>query len=515
MSWPAAIRAGIALAACALSAFEVAARRRGRLLPVCAVRGGFGLLATAAVCACLGAQQLPGFSYHSWELFHHYLGAKYQPELGYQRLYACTAVAESEQSPESLAEVRLRRLRDLETGRIVGAATALARPQSCKARFSPARWSAFRADVTFFRSQAADVLFWERIQEDHGYNAPPLGTAQGKLLASWVPATPAGLRALASLDPLLLAGLFSALGWAFGWRVLAVSLIVWGTMLPGNEFFTAGAMLRQDWLFWTILAACLARRRYPFLAGGALAAAALLRVFPVLLFAGWLAAAIGHRIRHRRFLRAHLRALAGALVVGGALVGVSVAATGPRAYGDFFAHLRVYRDMPLTNDMGLPQILAYRPGSRVARTVDYRQIDPFSTWIATQRETREARRPLLWALGCALTAVVLLVAARLRSLWIAQALGLVLLVATLSLPCYYYSVFLLAPLLGAVRGGYERAALLVAGASALLAAFPGLSRYWDDLYFAESLLFLSFSLGLPLAFGRRLGPRSYAPSPAG
>jgi hypothetical protein len=50
--------------------------------------------------------------YHRWEQFHYFLGAKYFPELGYTRLYQCTAVAEAEQDGGKLEDrVRLHDLR--------------------------------------------------------------------------------------------------------------------------------------------------------------------------------------------------------------------------------------------------------------------------------------------------------------------------------------------------------------------------------------------------------------------
>jgi hypothetical protein len=500
------IKGFIALLSAALSAGEAFARRRGRPLPARTIRWAAGALAGAAVCAYLISQQTPGFSYHRWEFFHHYIGAKYQPELGYERIYRCTAVAQSELGPASLAEVRLRRLRDLETNRRSTTDGALAEPDRCKARFSPERWSAFKRDVAFFRAQTPDPLHWERIQEDHGYNAPPLWTAQGKLLTSLIPATTAGLSTLACIDPLLLVGMFFALGWAFGWRVLCAALVFWGVALPGHEVFTAGALLRQDWLFWTVLAACLTRRRRHFLAGGALATASLLRVFPGLLFAGWLTAAVAHRLRRHRFLRAHVHAFAGALVVGGVLALVSAGVAGPGAYGDFVGHMRLYQGTPLTNDMGLPQILAYRLQGRTERTVDFARIDPYEPWIAMQLEARQSRRPLLVVAIGTLAVLFVLATARLRALWVAQALGLVWIVALVPLPCYYYSVFLLSTVLGAVHRRYDRAALLVAAASAALAACPWLSSSWDDAYVAQSVLFLGFAAGLLCAFGRRRRP---------
>ena len=45
--------------------------------------------------------------------------------------------------------------------------------------------------------------------------------------------------------------------------------------------------MRQDWIFLLTASICLVRKRYFFLGGAALTWSALLRVFPLLFFAGW------------------------------------------------------------------------------------------------------------------------------------------------------------------------------------------------------------------------------------
>ena len=74
--------------------------------------------------------------------------------------------------------------------------------------------------------------------------------------------------------------MFAAIYWAFGWRVFAVAAIFWGCQLPAEYFWTGGAFMRQDWLFWLVLSACLVRKRFHALGGAAFAYSTLLRVFP-------------------------------------------------------------------------------------------------------------------------------------------------------------------------------------------------------------------------------------------
>lgn len=120
-----------------------------------------------------------------------------------------------------------------------------------------------------------------------------------------------------------------------------------------------------------------------------------------------------------------------------------------------------------------------------------------------QLAARESSKPLRYALTGGLAIWFVVAVARLRSLWIALVLGLVGLVAATALPCYYYTVFLLATLLGAVSRSYERAALVTAGASALLVVCPWFLDNQDDYYFAEGLLFLAFAVALRPCQGRR------------
>ena len=53
----------------------------------------------------------------------------------------------------------------------------------------------------------------------------------------------------ALIDPvLLLAVMCGLVWWAFGWRVLAVALVWWGTNYPARYTYIGGAFLREDWL---------------------------------------------------------------------------------------------------------------------------------------------------------------------------------------------------------------------------------------------------------------------------
>ncbi|AUX41583.1 uncharacterized protein SOCE26_030040 [Sorangium cellulosum] len=325
----------------------------------------------------------PSF-YHRWEYYHYYLGAKYFPEMAYDNLYKCTVIAQDEigvvtytddvtGQPVTLdmsAEVRRpdRKIRNLGVDNLlIHVAGVLASPEECKAHFSSTRWSAFKADVQFFRT-ASEKDYWEAMQRDHGYNPPPVWTVMGRILAELHPATKGYLQLLTCFDGAYLIGVFAALYWAFGWRVCALGAIFWGCQSPAPFFWTGGAFLRHDWLFFVVLSACLARKRYHRLAGASMVYAGLLRVFPGLVVIGWLVVAGIYILRHKRMARSHVQVLMGGVLAAAALLTVSVGVSGSGSYRQFYEHtLRVHDQTPVTNHMGLRVLVSprVRDGGRV------------------------------------------------------------------------------------------------------------------------------------------------------
>lgn len=260
---------------------------RDRLLVAIGVSAGFGY-------ANFGHLHFDNFI-HTWDTYHYYIGAKYFPEVGYDRMYECAIIADSEDfPPEKLAKMREQRIvTNLRTNIMekVGE-TVLLRPQECKAYFSNERWSEFKKDIAFFRARVNDKR-WEEIHHDHGYNASPVWTLLGYVITNTGTATLQQITFVDLFDPLYLALMAAMIWWAFGPRVFAVAMIMLGTNWASRFFYwTGGALLRHDWLFYTVAVVCLARRGKPLMAGVALAYATLLRLFPGLLLAGPVLAAI-------------------------------------------------------------------------------------------------------------------------------------------------------------------------------------------------------------------------------
>jgi hypothetical protein len=371
--------------------------------------------------------------------------------------------------------------------------------------------------VTFFRI-ASDKQYWEDMQKDHGYNPPPVWTVLGNFFGNLHPAATHYLQFLGALDPLYLGLMFLAVAWAFGWRIFAVAALFWGCQSPAPSFWTLGAFLRQDWLFYFVFAACLTRKRYYTLAGASMVYSALLRVFPGLAVIGWLVVAGVHLIKHRTLSRPQLKLILGGTLAAALLIPVSLKVAGRDSYRQFFNHtLKVHDQTPLTNHMGLRVLIAQKypfeiqvppvqigslePGSllklgtgiesgRMKYAKDGKSLDPFETWKRMRNERYERYKPVAYGVMALTLAFFIYVVRRVKSLWIAQCLAQVFLIVFSQLTCYYYSFMVLLALLTRINRELE----------APLFGYLALTQivfivfYWnDDKYWMLTAIALGFS----------------------
>jgi hypothetical protein len=508
-----ALKAVLAFSAIAMSVWALMRRLAGHPFPKRIVTLALVVFGGLGVAAYVGSDDLGASNFvHRWELFHYYLGSKYPRELGYKRLYTCAAVAQSELDPGQRAEVMARKIRDLETDIIQEAAPVLEHPEECKRHFSPQRWKAFKKDVAWFR-HSSSRSFWEGMQTDHGYNPPPVWTMSGHFFGAFFPAaTTQSMGVLASLDTIVFALTFFFVWWGFGLETCCLVLVFWGTQFPANGYFTGGAFLRQDWLMFLVMSACLLRKRYWALAGAALATSALLRVFPALFFAGIGLVALSHLYKHKRFAKHHLRVFAGAALATVVLVTGSVAVAGEKSYEGFVEHIALHHRTPLTNNMGLSVLLSYTQAGRAEFTRDKNLLDEFGKWADAHSAALARRRPMYLSLNGFFLVVFIMAVRRIKTLWIAMGLSAILLVTIPSLTCYYYSFFLVPALLSKasrVTGGLT---LLAAGISSVLVLWPRVSYQWDDRFTTQSFVFLAFALVLVLGFLHEL-PKRKPPVP--
>ncbi len=224
--------------------------------------------------------QRSGFvNYH--EHFHHYLGSKYFPELGYDGLYAASLAAQKQNRPTATLP---RIVRNLLTNEVVPLHTEAVFLRQIKNRFSPHRWGEFRRDHALIMNAATPELRG-LLRVDHGYNATPTGTAIARVGTSLISADPLGLGILSLVDILLALVMFSLIGRTYGTRTLCTSLVIFGLGF-GWRYMYVGSLMRLDWLVAVISAFCLLERKRPAMAGALLGYATASRIFPALLLAG-------------------------------------------------------------------------------------------------------------------------------------------------------------------------------------------------------------------------------------
>lgn len=499
---------GLAVAGLALLTWGYALARRGRPRAHRRLRDALlallGLIAAGAYIN-FGAFHFPSFV-HGWDLFHYYMGGKYSQELGYERLYECATIADSETGLGR--QVAQRRLTDLRTNVIetAGDLDLLAHPERCKSHFSSERWESFRQDVAFFR-QREPPQRWEDLFTDHGYNGTPVWAIAGGFLANLSPAGERQIAALASLDLAYLAAMVLLIGWGFGWRMACVALLVFATNFPSRFFWTGGSFLRQDWLFWTVATVVFLRKDKPVAAGASLAYAALLRIFPAFLLLGPLLAGLHALRRERRVDHRLLRFFAGGLVAAVLLGSISLIQRGPQAWTGFVHNTLKHAETPLTNNMGLRTVVAYRP-SEVGRVLrSDRLLDPWQEWKeARKRSFREAR--VVYAFLVLGFLALLAFAVRGKPLWVTAALGATSIAACVELTSYYYAFLIVVALLHAEREETGIVLLACTASTQFIAWSPliGMPDWFDEQFMLLSLVTLGAFVVLLRVFSASSDP---------
>jgi len=494
----------VAVAAAALLAGDAFVRRGRRPARFPRFRdAALVVLAAAAVLAWTNLGRFHGgHLVHVPDVYHYYVGAKYAPELGYTRLYACTAVAGAEDGLES--RVRARTLRNLATNEIESTARILAEPERCKAHFAPERWEAFRRDVRWFRQKLAPRR-WIQAQHDHGYNASPAWTVLGGALAQTGPATDARMRALALLDFALLAAMAAACAWAFGWRSTCVALVFFGTSYLAPFGWTGGGLLRQAWLAAAVGGICLLRRGLPASGGFLLGTSALLRLFPGLLL---LAVGIQGLLALRRdgvwsLPRTPLRTALGAVAAALVLVPLSAWWTGGLdTWADFAENSRLHLDTPLRNHVGWATVVAFDPDARARDLEAAGAADPYARFKEARRAAFERRWPL-FAAGVAAFAALFAWAVRGREVWVAALLGTGLVVVAAELTSYYYSLLLG---YGLLWSRHPAVGAALCGLSALSWGLAEVFGFYDEIFTWASLACVAFVAFATIAVGRAPRP---------
>jgi hypothetical protein len=415
--------------------------------------------------------------------FHYFLGAKYFPELGYTRLYSCTAVAEANAFPRQRFRGRL--VRELESNRLVPIQDVIDRLELCMSHFEPERWIEFQLDVAWFRARIAPVK-WRWMIMDHGYNAPPVWGVLGISAANLLDVSRSSLTVASLIDPALQLVMWTAVAWAFGWQGLCVALIFWGTNGLGEFSFVGGGYLRQDWLCAAVVGLCALRREKHLAAGALLATSALLRIFPafLILALGVRTLCVMWKARSLKPPAAHLRFAGGCLLTVSILVPLSGATSGFDSWPRFAENIRLHRETPLLNYIGLLTIASYDGANPVPADLSTQESE---RWKDGRQEALRERSWLVLAIW--LLYVVLLVRAAGRSPdWVVAILGVGGVFMFLEITAYYYSVLIAIALL------HERD--FVAGPA--ICAFSAISLLLTTYWASSGLAFVHAGMSASL-----------------
>ncbi|MFO0552461.1 MAG: hypothetical protein U0271_28995 [Polyangiaceae bacterium] len=464
--------------------------------------------------------------YHRHDQYHYYMGAKYFPEIGYDGLYKCTAIAQDEIGVATVEvdgrtrpfDVRgnVRKpgklIRNLSGDNLLMKVDDLLADHSiCTKRFTPKRWEQYKRDVTFFATQAYLDDYWDGMQKDHGYNPPPVWTMLGYLLGNAHDASVLYMQFLGCIDVVFILGAFIALWWAFGWRGFAVAGVLWGCQASAPYYWTGGAMLRQDWFFFFVFAVCLARKRYMGLAAASLVYSALLRVFPGLAVMGWLVVAGAHLVKHRSLKKEHLRMLVGGTAAAAVLILASIVIVGKDSYKKFYHHtIEVHDQTPLTNHMGLRVVIGHDVGfdkesGRMKFAKEGGHIDPFDKWKQMRNDRYKAYKPVAYSLIAVSLIAFIAVVRRIKNMWIAQCVSQIWIILLSQLTCYYYSFVIISAPLARARRSLEAYMFGFAAFTQIGWRTVGMN---DDKYTLLTLMSMIFCYFLLFSFAARELPSS-------
>lgn len=444
-----AIKLGLALVATCLLGWGALADRKGQGGAGKRLRDG--LLVVLAAAATAGWWNFFAFHYggperslphvHDWDAYHYFVGAKYFDELGYTHLYTCSVAA----GPDAWRAERGAGpvVRNLLTNRLESPRPADLR--ACRTRFSASRWAAFQADIAWFRGRIPN---WNDVFLDWGFNATPVWIAFGQALIGDRPASSGVIAWRTLVDVPLLALGFASVAWAFGWRVLCVVLVFWGTNLPADYGWTGGSLLRHPWFALLLSGIALLRREHAFLGGAALGTATALRIFPGAVFGGL--ALLGLL---RLVDRSNPHALTRSLRIGaGALAALAVlalsAAPSTQGFSTWlsFASNSAVDTVPSANNIGLKGILAHREHDKWAMVKG--MPSSVSRWERGRSEALASREG--WRIAGIAAGIVLLGAAAIRHReedWVAATLSIGAVPIAFHLASYYHACIVVFALL--------------------------------------------------------------------
>lgn len=268
---------------------------------------------------------MPWVLVHEHDIYHYYMGSKYSPQVGYDDLYQCTTVAES----ENLGEDPSYTVRKMDDYNFVWSREVIAHADEYRDRFSPERWEEFKGDVAVFRKGLGGGERWTTVLRDNGYNATPVWNMIARPITNTISVQwPPGMLLLALFDTALLVLAFVAVARSFDTRTSLMALVFLGTLVTMADGTIRGAFLRLDWLVALMLAICAVKRQRYKTAGALVAYAAMIRIFPLVFLFGLGAKAVWDFLSTRRLNRRYVEFFVVCALVAAALFAASVTLSG-------------------------------------------------------------------------------------------------------------------------------------------------------------------------------------------
>jgi hypothetical protein len=374
-------------------------------------RGRRGIYIAFVMLAALSWTQFGKFNggdpLHTWDAFHYFMGTKYFPEVGYFDLYRCGAAAEREAGHGDPLDTML--IRDVENNRLYPGDWTRTPAGRCRASFSKARWTAFKADLGKFRSLFVGHTLAEAFS-DHGFNATPLNVVWLRVWTHDLTVTTPHLIGLAQLDSVALAATVAVLWWGFGALPGVVAALFLGMGGFWSYHWVGGCIGRHTWLFFCALGFAFLAKNRPFSGGVALTLAGLLRLFPLVFVGAVGLGAIVQAIRYRRLETWARRFLAGTAVTFALGTAIPGAAVGFSAYPSFLHVFERHSHSPLSNQLGLSTLLSWTAGESTESLLDARLTNPYERWQNHRANRTTERRPL-WAFAAAISLAMIVLSA--------------------------------------------------------------------------------------------------------
>jgi hypothetical protein len=424
---------------------------------------------------------------HYWDFFHYYMGAKYFEELGYTGLYDAATRADAEDLPAIDGRAPVRSLADYSIGTREQAA---ARGATVAAGFAPERWAAFKADLAVFRASSEEAWRASAVLMDHGYNGTPLVSAVfGTVARQGLLDTGVFVRSAAFAD-LVLAALAALLIGRWLGAGPGLCFLALFFLNPLNDYaMVGGGYLRHLHLILLALGAAAYVSERKVAAGALLAAAGLLRLFPLLLVAGLLARHLVHRDR-LALLRRDARFLAAFAVSCVVLVGATSALYAGREANPWLEHggkIAVHAGKLTPNVIGLAYPFLYSSEHNATAVEASWPHGARLNWVEEAERTLADRR-FPHALAGAVLGLLMLLALRRSDAGAGMLAGLAAVFGVFHLSHYDWSVLCLLPLLlPGRRFVLPGTAFLFAGLAAVRLV-PDLDDVLDLRFCAMSLL---------------------------